>query len=110
MVTRSALQNAASIAKNILADRAMLADPREGWSGHGGGSRRHGRHGWNDVRQAAGGSEPVSSPEAGQRAGLLQCLHEDFSARVFCVLKAEPTPARLRRRGWFVGANAPRGR
>ena len=38
MVTRSALQNAASIAKNILTTEVIVADKPEE-------SRRHGRHG-----------------------------------------------------------------
>jgi len=36
MVTRSALQNAASIAKNILTTEAIVAEPPEK-DGHGGG-------------------------------------------------------------------------
>ena len=45
MVTRSALQNAASIAKNILTTEAIVAEAPEkagaGWRRHA----RHGRHG-----------------------------------------------------------------
>ena len=54
MVTRSALQNAASIAKNILMTEAIVAEPPEK-AGAGRMRRhgRHGRHGRNDVRQAA---------------------------------------------------------
>ncbi|HKF90809.1 MAG TPA: chaperonin GroEL, partial [Acidimicrobiia bacterium] len=37
MVTRSALQNAASIAKNILTTEAIVAEPPEKDGGHGGG-------------------------------------------------------------------------
>jgi chaperonin GroEL len=37
MVTRSALQNAASIAKNILTTEAIVAEPPEREGGHGGG-------------------------------------------------------------------------
>ncbi len=48
MVTRSALQNAASIAKNILTTEAIVAEPAED------GRRRHARryagHGRHDVR------------------------------------------------------------
>ena len=36
MVTRSALQNAASIAKNILVTEAIIAEPEEGGAGGGG--------------------------------------------------------------------------
>ena len=48
MVTRSALQNAASIAKNILTTEAIVAEvPGEG--GHGGGGGGHARHVGDDV-------------------------------------------------------------
>jgi chaperonin GroEL len=49
MVTRSALQNAASIAKNILMTEAIVAEPPESRSRHGGRHGRHGRRGRNDV-------------------------------------------------------------
>ena len=48
MVTRSALQNAASIAKNILTTEAIVAEPPEK-DGAGGCRRRHARHGRDDV-------------------------------------------------------------
>ena len=44
MVTRSALQNAASIAKNILTTEAIVAEVPDK-DGGGGGGMRHGRHG-----------------------------------------------------------------
>ena len=51
MVTRSALQNAASIAKNILTTEVIVADKPEEGARHGRrhGRRRHGRHGRHDV-------------------------------------------------------------
>ena len=50
MVTRSALQNAASIAKNILTTEAIVAEipDKDG----AGGRRRHARHGRHDVAHA----------------------------------------------------------
>ena len=48
MVTRSALQNAASIAKNILTTEAIVAEAPEKSAG-GGGVPGHGRHGRDDV-------------------------------------------------------------
>ena len=50
MVTRSALQNAASIGKNILTTEAIMAEmpEKERRRRHAG---RHGRHGRNDVRK-----------------------------------------------------------
>ena len=56
MVTRSALQNAASIGKNILTTEAIVAEMPE-QNGGGGGVGRHGRHGRNDV-DASRGSRP----------------------------------------------------
>ena len=47
MVTRSALQNAASIAKNILTTEAIVAEPPE--KDGAGRRRRHARHGRDDV-------------------------------------------------------------
>ena len=53
MVTRSALQNAASIAKNILTTEAIVAEaPEKAGSGMGGGYARHGR---DDVVEALPG-------------------------------------------------------
>ena len=46
MVTRSALQNAASIAKNILTTEAIVAEVPEK---DGGGWRRHARYVRDDV-------------------------------------------------------------
>ena len=48
MVTRSALQNAASIAKNILTTEVIVVDAPEK-NGGGGWHARHGRHGRDDV-------------------------------------------------------------
>ena len=53
MVTRSALQNAASIAKNILTTEVIVADKPEKEPAGGGMPRRHGRHGRHDVRRAS---------------------------------------------------------
>ena len=44
-VTRSALQNAASIAALFLTTEAVIADKPEKAPGHAGWRRRHGRHG-----------------------------------------------------------------
>ena len=49
MVTRSALQNAASIAKNILVTEAIIAEPPEKDGAGGGMPRRHAGHGRHDV-------------------------------------------------------------
>ena len=49
MVTRSALQNAASIAKNILTTEAIVAEPPEK---AGARRRRHARYGRDDVTRA----------------------------------------------------------
>ena len=51
MVTRSALQNAASIAKNILTTEAIVAEAPE--KAAAGGGSRHGRYGRDDVRHFA---------------------------------------------------------
>ena len=51
MVTRSALQNAASIAKNILTTEAIVAEIPEKEARRR-GRRRHARHGRDDVRSA----------------------------------------------------------
>ena len=53
MVTRSALQNAASIAKNILTTEAVVAEAPEK-AGRGRRRRRHARHGRDDVSRASG--------------------------------------------------------
>ena len=67
MVTRSALQNAASIAKNILTTEAIVAEvPGQGWR-RWRRHARHGRHGRHDV-----GSAPravVVTPRARPSAG-----------------------------------------
>ncbi len=60
MVTRSALQNAASIAKNILTTEAIVAEVPEK-EGNGAGWRRHAGHERDDV----GGPAPLG---AGRRA------------------------------------------
>ncbi len=52
MVTRSALQNAASIAKNILTTEAIVVDAPEKSSGRR-RHARHGRHGRHDVGEFA---------------------------------------------------------
>ena len=52
MVTRSALQNAASIAKNILTTEAIVAEPPE--KDGAGPGRRHARHGRDDVERLHG--------------------------------------------------------
>ena len=72
MVTRSALQNAASIAKNILTTEAIVAEAPEK-AGAGAGMPRHGRHGRDDVEPRARGGKgsrlrPSTFP--GEGAGL----------------------------------------
>ena len=52
MVTRSALQNAASIAKNILTTEAIVAEAPEK-DGMGAGRRHAPGHGWHDVTTEA---------------------------------------------------------
>ena len=52
MVTRSALQNAASIAKNILTTEAIVAEAPEKSRRRRRRHARHGRHGRHDVRRA----------------------------------------------------------
>jgi len=46
-VTRSALQNAASIAALLLTTEALIADRPEKHDHAGRCRRRHGRHGWH---------------------------------------------------------------
>ena len=60
MVTRSALQNAASIGKNILTTEAIVADAPE--KAGAGGRRRHARHVGDDVGER-------TLPERGGGAG-----------------------------------------
>ncbi len=69
MVTRSALQNAASIAKNILMTEAIVAEPPEKAGAGMGGMGGMGGHGRNDVRQAATSGERMHKARhtAGQR-------------------------------------------
>ncbi len=66
MVTRSALQNAASIGKNILTTEVVVAEIPEKT---GYARRRHGRHGRHDVRTAtvwrAAGRGPAPAPASG---------------------------------------------
>ena len=50
-VTRSALENAASIAKNILVTEAIIAEPPEKEGAGGGMPRRYAGHGRHDVRR-----------------------------------------------------------
>ena len=64
MVTRSALQNAASIAKNILTTEAIVAEVPEK-EGAGARRRRHAGHERDDVGRA--GSRSVSEPPSGPR-------------------------------------------
>ena len=63
MVTRSALQNAASIAKNILTTEAIVAEPPE--KDGGGARRRYARHGRDDVATASSGSVERARREPG---------------------------------------------
>ena len=58
MVTRSALQNAASIAKNILTTEAIVAEPPEKTPRRR--RRGHARHGRDDVTSDAGASRPLA--------------------------------------------------
>ena len=66
MVTRSALQNAASIAKNILTTEAIVAEPPEK-EGAGGDARRHAGHGRDDVGQLPYRSRRQASASARRR-------------------------------------------
>ena len=75
-VTRSALQNAASIASLLLTTEALVADKPEkpGAGGRGGCCRRgrhgrHGRHGRDDVARAPAQAVPPAGPQgpAGSR-------------------------------------------
>ena len=73
MVTRSALQNAASIAKNILTTEVIVADKPEK---EGAGRRhagRYGRHGRHDVTETTTGrrrkAPPFGAVVAGTPAG-----------------------------------------
>ena len=61
MVTRSALQNAASIAKNILTTEAIVAEPPEE-GGAGGMPRWHAGHGRDDVGSPSGLPRPGDRP------------------------------------------------
>ena len=64
MVTRSALQNAASIAKNILTTEAIVAEiPGEGRRRR---RRRHARHGRHDVGKSTSSISSGSSTPAGR--------------------------------------------
>ena len=70
MVTRSALQNAASIAKNILTTEAIVAEmPGEGRRRHGRRNAR--RHGRNDVSTRLSAGSPRFSRGLGACAGPL---------------------------------------
>ena len=70
MVTRSALQNAASIGKNILTTEAIVAEAPEK-AGAAAGMRRHGRHVGDDVAPSTETTEPkLGTLEAGANAGL----------------------------------------
>ena len=71
MVTRSALQNAASIAKNILTTEVIVADKPEknGGGGMGGGMGRHGRHGRHDVATTNSSEGPKSRALEGAVTG-----------------------------------------
>ena len=66
MVTRSALQNAASIAKNILTTEAIVAEVPDkdgaGWR------RRHARHGRDDVSSASALPQECTEGPASRRA------------------------------------------
>ena len=59
MVTRSALQNAASIAKNIITTEAVVADKPEEGGRRGRRDGRHGRHG--DGHVGSGPGRPAGS-------------------------------------------------
>jgi chaperonin GroEL len=67
MVTRSALQNAASIAKNILTTEAIVAEPPEKNPG-GAGARMPDMAGMMEGRRARG--DPTASERAGSRRPL----------------------------------------
>ena len=69
MVTRSALQNAASIAKNILTTEAIVAEMPE--KDGGGMPRRHARHGRHDVVEALRASQYFEGPAICRALGRL---------------------------------------
>ena len=74
MVTRSALQNAASIGKNILTTEAIVAEvPGEG---QGRRRRRHAGHVRNDVATGTQGSTAFASEGAGQARTFVFSEHE----------------------------------
>ena len=84
MVTRSALQNAASIAKNILTTEAIVAEAPEK-AARRRGHARHGRHGRDDVT-------PVGEPRVPPRAPS-SCVAHGWTG-----LGLPPGKARLRPR------------
>ena len=73
MVTRSALQNAASIAKNILTTEAIVAEPpeKEGAGGMPGGDARHGR---DDVTTSLSGTRTSRGPGRMARASFFSTV------------------------------------
>ena len=88
MVTRSALQNAASIAKNILVTEAIIAEPPEEGGAGGGMPRRHAGHGRHDVatplgRTLASTGEWLSRGPARRRALSLRFSGYGRSRRRF---------------------------
>ena len=84
MVTRSALQNAASIAKNILTTEAIVAEvPDKDAGGWHGRRRRNARHVGDDVSRLAVTSTPVSQRGRRSRAGPL-FLVADFRRASRC--------------------------
>ena len=103
MVTRSALQNAASIAKNILTTEAIVAEiAREGLGG--GGRRRHARHERDDVGRGLasgfGSAVLASCGRPGSMPGLLRLGVGGGGARA---------PAMSRRRQPGAGSRPTRG-
>ena len=98
MVTRSALQNAASIAKNILTTEAIVAEAPEKQPAHGG--RHAGRHGRDDVGslQAFAGTQRarLSRPFVRRGRWVVPCIgirsrgFRRIQVRGACALRSSP--------------------
>ena len=89
MVTRSALQNAASIAKNILTTEAIVAEPPEK-DGAGGMPRRYARHGRDDVTTS------LPDRAAHQRAAISSEARVSPGPRFVLDPRIRPEPLRRR--------------
>ena len=90
MVTRSALQNAASIAKNILTTEAIVAEPPE--KDGGGMPRRYARHGRDDVTRL-----PGECSEEARRNAPASLLRASAAPSTSPIAAARPRAPRRRR-------------